>query len=326
MTEYPMTLKILSIDTLYVFVIIISLWISNRFIIIKFHHKFKNDRNKKKKLTLRYLLSIIVSLFIVMPSVRVYHTFCTSHFDPLDTGDYILSHRMLYLITILFVYFINANYERLFLFMELSEKAVEAEKYKKDSIEAKFKNLKNKINPHFLFNTFNALSEIIEEDPPKAANLVQELSDVYRYVLDNQEMNWVNLEKELNFAYAYISLLKMRFEDNFVVDINIPENVYDTMITPLTMQILIENTVKHNEISSRNKLSLEIFVEDQAIIVRNNLQPKEADGNGTSFGLTNLSERYRFLSDKKLIIQKTEKEFIVKIPIIKQITDEGISS
>lgn len=316
LTKYPLEFGELSRDCLYIFTIIIALWLSNRFIIVRFHHKYKHDRNKKKKLILRYLLSILISLLIVIPASNFYHAYCETHHELVGSTDLIISHRMLYLITILFVYFINANYERMFLFIELSEKAVEAEAYKRDSTEAKFKILKDKINPHFLFNTFNALSETIEENPPKASELVLELSDVYRYVLDNQEINWVPVKKEISFAQSYVSLLKMRFEKNLIININIPEEIYEAYITPLTMQILIENAVKHNIISSSQPLKIDISTDNNFIIVSNNLQKKEVFENSASFGLKNLSERYRFLSDKKVLIQETESEFVVKVPIV----------
>ena len=319
MTEHPIKLWSFLVDLIYLSTIIFLLWVANRYLIVKFHNKYWKDRSKKKKLILRYIVSIVISLGIVVPAIKIYHIFCVSDMYPKYTYDYKETHRMLYMITVLFVYFINANYERLFLFMELSHKAVEAEKYKKDSIEASFKNLKNKINPHFLFNTFNALSEIIDEDPPKATKMVQEMSDVYRYVLDNQENNWVSLKKEVDFAHSYVSLLKMRFEERLIVSINIDETKLNAFITPLTMQILLENVVKHNQISSKQSLNLNIYLENDWLIVENTLQPKETFGNGTSFGLANLTERYKFLSGRQVVIQKTESDFTVKIPLIERI-------
>lgn len=264
------------------------------------------------------MLSFIVSFLLVNVDIKIFHSFVCSYFYEKDLYEYIFEHRYIYLFTILFVYFINVSYERLFLFIELTEAEVEAEKHKKDSIEARFNNLKSKINPHFLFNTFNALSETIEENPPKASKLVNELADVYRYVLDNQEVNWISLKKELEFAKSFINLLKMRFEENLNADINIDENIPDVYIAPLTLQILIENATKHNEISSKKNLKLQIFIEDQYIIVKNSLQEKKALNNGSSFGLKTLHERYMHLSNKEIIINKTGGEFIVKIPLIKE--------
>ncbi len=318
LTDYPIEIPKFFLDLTYITAIIFLLWISNRYLIIKFQKKCQNGQNKKKKLFIRYLSTTIVSMIIIIPAKEFYHLIDINEFPsgPCVDGH---AHRMLYMITVLFVYFINANYERLFLFMDLSVKALEAEKYKKDSIEARFNNLKNKMNPHFLFNTFNALSEIIDEDPPKATKLVQEMSDVYRYVLDNQEMNWVILSKETQFAYSYTNLLKMRFEDNLNINIDIPDDKLDWHIVPLSMQIVLENVVKHNEISSKRKLNVSIQVEDDWIVVKNNLQEKETFGNGTSFGLSNLTERYQYLSGKKIIILKTSSDFIVKLPLINKL-------
>mgnify|MGYP001129620580 CR=1 FL=1 len=260
LATYPIEIDTIWIHTLFILSIILALWISNRFIIVQFHHRYKNDRIKKKKIILKYLLSIGVSLVIVIISSGFYHDYCTSMLGHANPAENAITHRMLYLITILFVYFINANYERMFLFVELTEKAIEAETYKKDSVEKKFQNLKDKINPHFLFNTFTALSETIEEDPPKASGLVQELADVYRYVLDNQESNWVPLKKELEFAHAYVNLLKMRFEESLQEKFSISDQFLHSYIAPLSIQLLIENAVKHNIISSKKKLTLDLFM------------------------------------------------------------------
>ena len=267
--EYPIEWKYFHYHVIMDLVVIITLWVVNRFIIVKFHVHFDDPQKRKGKMFIKYFASIIISVLVVAGYIKLYHTIF-DEFLPERHVFLFLEHRYTYLVTIIFVYFINANYERLFMFIELSQKAIEAEKYKKDSMEARFNNLKNKINPHFLFNTFNALSETIEEDPPKASLLVQELADVYRYVLDNQESNWVMLSKEIDFARSYINLLKMRFEDNMIVDFNIDETMLNSYIAPLTMQILIENAIKHNIISSKQNLKLSLSTNGQFISVQNN--------------------------------------------------------
>jgi len=316
--DYPINWPLFPFEFINVSILIILLWVSNRFINIEFYKRYQHDRNKKTRLVARYALSLFVSVLLLSIDIKFFHSFVCSYFIENLRSDYIFQHRYLYLLTALFVYFINISYERLFLFIELTEAGIEAEKYKKDSIEARFNNLKSKINPHFLFNTFSALSETIEENPPKASKLVNELSDVYRYVLDNQEINWIALKKELEFAKSFTNLLKMRFEENLNVDIKIDSNIPGVYIAPLTLQILIENATKHNEISTKKKLKLQIYTENEFIIVKNNLQEKKTLNNGSSFGLKNLHERYKHLSNKEVIINKTKEEFIVKIPLIKE--------
>ena len=320
--EYPIRWNLFPMEFFNTAVVIICLWVVNRFVIVKFHRLNEQKKVNKKKFIYKYLITIVASLAIVFADIGIFHEVMLSNFAeacPHNTFMQILIyHRYLFLITILFAYFINANYERLFLFIELTETGVMAEKYKKDSIESKFNNLKNKINPHFLFNTFNALSEVIEENPPKASKLVNELTDVYRYVFDNQETNWVSLKRELDFIYAYINLFKMRFEDNLVTNITIPSKYHDYNIAPLTLQILVENAIKHNIISSKKPLSITIEAKDSSITVRNTLQLKSIINSGSSFGLKNLKERYKHLTDSIVDISETNDEFIVTVPLIKE--------
>jgi len=321
--EYPIKWNLFPVEFLNTSIVIVCLWIVNRLVIVKFHRLNEQKKVKKKKFIYKYLITIVASLTIVFVDVRIFHEIMLSNFAK-ECADnsfthILIAHRYLFLITILFAYFINANYERLFLFIELTETGVMAEKYKKDSIESKFNNLKNKINPHFLFNTFNALSEVIEEDPPKASKCVSELSDVYRYVFNNQETNWVSLKKELDFSYSYINLFKMRFEENLISDITIPSEYLDYNIAPLTLQILVENAIKHNVISSKKPLKITIEVEDSSIIVRNTLQVKNIINSGSSFGLENLKVRYKHLTNETVDISQTNDEFIVKVPLIKEI-------
>lgn len=318
--EYPVKWNMLPYEFGNMAVVILALWFVNRNIIVLFHRQVDLKNNRKGKFFLKYLSTILVSIIILYVDIHLFHELMLNVLGEAcldnDFDHVLLEHRYLFLLTILFAYFINANYERLFMFIELTETAIKAEKYKKDSVESKFNNLKNKINPHFLFNTFNALSEVIEEDPPKASKLVNELSDVYRYVLDNQELNWTPLKKELEFVYSYINLFKMRFEDSLQTDITIPVEYLEHSIAPLTLQILIENAIKHNIISRKKPLKIDLSVEDGMLLIKNNLQEKNIINNGSSFGLKNLQVRYQHLSDKEIHISKTEDEFIVKIPLL----------
>ncbi|MDF1547774.1 MAG: histidine kinase [Bacteroidales bacterium] len=324
-SDYPILWDLFPYHFINITAVIIALWVINRYIIISFQRHYGSHKSRKRIFLFKYLLTVFASVAIVFIDITIFHQIliiiAPEKCIDLTFVNILLQHRYLFLITTLFAYFINANYERLFLFIELTETAIMAEKYKKDSIESRFNNLKNKINPHFLFNTFNALSEIIEEDPPKASKLVNELSDVYRYVLDNQDVNWIPLKKEIDFVYAYINLFKMRFEDNLISDINIPAAYLDYQIAPLTLQLLIENAIKHNEISSKKPLKIQIEVKDASIVVKNNLQLKYIINSGSSFGLKNLKERYKHLTNNLIDISQTENEFIVRIPLIWEIKE-----
>jgi sensor histidine kinase YesM len=194
--------------------------------------------------------------------------------------------------------------------------AIEAEQLKSEKLASQYQSLKDQLNPHFLFNSLNALSNLVFESPERSAEFIQELSKIYRYVLDVQDEQLVSLKKELDFASHYLSLQKIRFEDGleYFIDVNSSETLY---LPPLSLQLLLENAIKHN-IASREK-PLHIMIEqiENCLIVRNRLQPKltkEASQKG--IGLSNIQKRYALLSDQKPIITQTEKEYIVELPLL----------
>ena len=158
--------------------------------------------------------------------------------------------------------------------LRLSEKALETERYKKESIEAQYQNLTSRLNPHFLFNSLNTLTTVVEEDPKKAVNYIRELSVVYRYVLNSQKLTWADLAAEMSFTQSYILLMKMRFEDNLRINLDICEEYLNYHILAMTVQLLIENAVKHNEISSSHPLEIKICCRDEKLIVSNNKQKR----------------------------------------------------
>jgi LytS/YehU family sensor histidine kinase len=225
--------------------------------------------------------------------------------------------KNLLLVDILLTFLINTIYESFYLFLRYSETALETERYKKESIEAQYQNLTSRLNPHFLFNSLNTLTTIVEEDSKKAVAYIQELSTVYRYVLNSHNKTWTDLPSELKFTNSYITLLRMRFEDNLLISMDICEKHQTYCILPLTVQLLIENAVKHNEISSSHPLDLKIYCSDEYLIVTNNKQLRTIMPSSTKVGLHNISERYRFLVNKEVIIEDTETTFTVKIPLVK---------
>lgn len=203
------------------------------------------------------------------------------------------------------------------MFLRLSEKAIETERYKKESIEAQYKNLTIRLNPHFLFNSLNTLTTIVEEDSVKGVLYIQELSKVYRYVLNSQKNTWVDLQQEISFTQSYIQLLKMRFEKTLILRLDLCENYSSFYILPLTIQLLIENAVKHNEISDSHPLEIKVYCLDEMVIVSNNKQKRNIIPSSTKTGLQNIHERYIFLVNKEVIIEDLENCFTVKVPLVK---------
>ncbi|OPZ99832.1 MAG: Sensor histidine kinase YehU [Bacteroidetes bacterium ADurb.Bin408] len=189
-------------------------------------------------------------------------------------------------------------------------------KMENENLHSKIELLKNEVNPHFLFNSLNNLVSLIEENQAVAANYVQELSSVYLYVLRSKEKELVELVDEINFARSYSFLLFRRFGNNLIFNMHIDEAHHKLYVPPLCMELLIENAVKHNIVTAAKPLTIEIYVENNYLVVRNNLQPKNTAVTSTKVGLKNIEKRYALLCEKKIEIIKTKKEFIVKLPLI----------
>jgi len=196
------------------------------------------------------------------------------------------------------------------------EVAINEERLKREAISLQYKALKNQVNPHFLFNSLNALSSLVYQDQKTAVKFIKQLSDVYRYILEHRDNELVKVEEEINFVKKYIYLQKIRFGQNLEVDIN-TNNENNHSVAPASLQMLVENSLKHNITSSEQPLSISIYSEKDYIVVKNNLQHKSIVKDSGGIGLSNIRSRYKHLTDKKLLIEETVNEFIVKIPVIK---------
>ena len=195
--------------------------------------------------------------------------------------------------------------------------AIEAEQLKSEKLASQYQSLKDQLNPHFLFNALNVLSNLVYESADRSAEFIQQLSKIYRYVLDVQNSELVELEKEVIFAENYLSLQKIRFEQSleYFIDVN---QMKGFNIPPLSLQLLLENAIKHNIASMEKPLKIFIQQTPDKLIVRNNLQPKlTKEVADSGIGLDNIEKRYALLSNKHPKITKTETEFIVELPLLK---------
>lgn len=183
---------------------------------------------------------------------------------------------------------------------------------------AKYESLKSQLDPHFLFNSLNVLTSLIGENPNQAEKFTTKLSKVYRYVLEQKNKDLIPLEDELKFAKSYMELLKMRFED--AIHFSIPESVSDPelKIVPLSLQLLLENAVKHNVITSEDPLEIRIIEEEGYLTVENNFNPKASLEKGTKVGLKNINQRYGLITKEKVILIHNNKIFKVKLPLLTQ--------
>jgi LytS/YehU family sensor histidine kinase len=175
--------------------------------------------------------------------------------------------------------------------------------------------LKNQVNPHFLFNSLNTLSSLINTQNEVAEKFIGRLSSIYRYILENSTKDRIPLKDELAFIQDYFYLHLIRDDNKIQLNIDIKEdNTYE--ILPVSLQSLLENAIKHNMATYDNPLKIQVYLEDEYIVVKNNLQKKASQLATTKTGLKNLTERVRLITAKELIIEETANEFIVKVPLI----------
>lgn len=193
--------------------------------------------------------------------------------------------------------------------------SINAEKLQKESIAAKYESLKNQVNPHFLFNSFNALTNLVYEDQDKAAKFIKQLSEVYRYVLDTRDREVVSLEEEMKFLNSYLYLQQIRFGHKLKVEILL--NGQQSMVAPLALQMLIENAIKHNIVSEEIPLNIRIYSDPNWITIENDLQRKSGSYEGSPrLGLENIRKRYEFLCDTKVLVEEINSKFTVRLPVI----------
>ena len=201
------------------------------------------------------------------------------------------------------------------------ETKVKEQKIIAGTASAKFDALKNQLDPHFLFNSLNVLTSLIEEDPHQAQKFTTSLSKVYRYVLEQKNKDLVSVDEEFQFARTYVKLLKMRFEDSIHLEIPEHSNNPDAKIIPLSLQLLLENAVKHNVVTSSKPLYIKVYEENGMLVVDNNLQEKQVVKKSSGVGLQNIRQRFGILTDRQVEIIKSDSDFRVKLPLLtKQVT------
>lgn len=202
-------------------------------------------------------------------------------------------------------------------FFKAWKKAVEREEMLKVEMMAyRYEALRNQINPHFLFNSFNVLSDLVYADQAMAVKFINQLSDLFRYVLDSRDKELVPLNEELDFMKSYIYLLKTRFEDKLDLNIDL-EAKPDELIVPMTLQLLVENAVKHNEVSEAFPLNVQIRRHETYLEVENSLRIKKVGEDSKNTGLKNIIQQFSYFTDRQIEVSKTDGEFLVRVPILK---------
>ena len=219
-------------------------------------------------------------------------------------------------VAILISFIISLIFVAVAFFQNWRNSLVEAEKFKAEMLMYKYEALQNQINPHFLFNSFNVLSDLVYEDQKKAIDFIRQLSQLFRYVLDSRDKELVHINEELEFIEAYSYLLQSRFEEKLSIELDFEAREHE-MIVPMTLQLLIENCVKHNEISGSQPLRVQIVRRGDYLKVENTLQPKSGGIDSKKTGLSNIRQQFRYFTDKEIQIIRTDHSFAVEVPVLK---------
>ncbi|MEQ9100143.1 MAG: histidine kinase [Imperialibacter sp.] len=201
-------------------------------------------------------------------------------------------------------------------FISWRQTAINFEKLKSEQMASQYEALKSQVNPHFLFNSLNVLTSLVHQDPDTAVKFIKKLSEVYRFVLESRKQELIDLSTELRFVKDYLFLQQIRFGDNLKYDISVPDPYMNKMVPPLSVQMLVENAIKHNEISQDHPLTIAISVDGETLRVSNTLQVKHTREPSSGTGLDNIKDRYEFLSGKKVIVTQENGKFEVTLPLL----------
>jgi sensor histidine kinase YesM len=207
-------------------------------------------------------------------------------------------------------------YEAQYLFREWINSRIETEQLKREKAESQYTALRNQINPHFLFNSLNTLLTMVAENP-KASQYVESLSEFLRSVLQAHEKEAVSLQEELKLSNQFIFIQKTRFGDKLNVETTIPQLFLDYAIPPFALQMLLENAIKHNVVSREYPLRINVYVEDSYLVVENSIHTKSEKDPSTGIGLNNIVNRFKFLTDRKVLISEDDGKFKVSLPLMK---------
>ncbi|WP_299174170.1 2TM domain-containing protein [uncultured Allomuricauda sp.] len=275
--------------------------------------RYSWEKDPKKRLW----IGAIGSFFLTIITFGILRYLVHFYYQGLSITEFLREETVdSYIIAIVITIIASLFTHAFYFYRALQKKEVKKQKIIAGTASARFDALKNQLDPHFLFNSLNVLTSLIEEDPTQAQKFTTSLSKVYRYVLEQKNKDLVTVDEELNFARTYVRLLKMRFEDSIVFEI--PDNcsVPDAKIVPLSLQLLLENAVKHNIVTAGKPLHLKVIEQDGMLIVRNNLQEKQVVKKSSGVGLQNIKQRYGILTDREVFITKTKSEFSVGLPIL----------
>ncbi len=293
----------------------IPLTFVNSYFFYYINHREETGLFKKFKFLIGIIGSVILSLstFFIVRMIHVVGINGKTY------QQFIVSENFqMYYVSLLLTLVISLFFHAFYFYKALQEKKVNEQKVIAGTASAKFESLKNQIDPHFLFNSLNVLTSLIEENPENAQKFTTSLSKIYRYVLEQKDKELVSVEEELVFAKTYMNLLKMRFENSVFYEVT--ENISnpDAKVVPLSLQLLLENVIKHNSASETKPLRIRIYEEGNCLVIENNYQKKEVLQHSQGVGLQNIISRYHIVTNRQVVIEQNDKIFRVKLPLLTQ--------
>ncbi|MFA6084591.1 MAG: histidine kinase [Mucilaginibacter sp.] len=287
------------------FVFALFVWYYNIYTLPGYTTSYKNRGFS----TFRLMRSLLIGLAVMFLLAYAQQLLLSSiNFGP----DMLMVEVRGILVNLTFYMFLHLLYQG----YQNQQVSIELERTQADNLGAQYEMLKQQVNPHFLFNNMNTLKAMVETNDEHTVEFILKLSDFYRFTLESRKNDLIHLSDEVEILTAYMFLLKARFEDGINLVNTIDPQYYSSLIPPFTIQLLIENCIKHNIVSLDYPLQIKLYTENEKIIVENQLQPKKSQEFSTKVGLENINQRYIHLLDQKIDIEVNEKSFKIKLPVI----------
>jgi sensor histidine kinase YesM len=286
-------------------------WFILRAILILLRKKYPALKDSPKRILLFFFAIVSTVILVDYAGMSMLSSLTNENYNFVGRSKALLSIILISTMTM-------AIYEAVYFYVRLKKSILEEEQSKQAIVQAQLDALRNQAQPHFFFNTLNTLRDIIDQNSKEdAKEFVDKLSDIYRFLLESGNANLIALKDELKFAKAYIHIQAERFGDNLKLNWNIPEVSMHAMIVPMSLQLLLENAIKHNVISNAKPLVINVLVEDGKLVIENKIQPKSTQLPSTKTGLKNIKQRYSLISRKSVEIKNDHSRFTVSLPLLK---------
>ncbi|GAA4307133.1 sensor histidine kinase [Nibribacter koreensis] len=300
------------INFTYSFLLFASLWLGNGFLGHLLNRVVSWVENPGK----RFLITIVTTTLFSAVAILLINWVYVIFLNGLSTEVFLSTRFRWTMVTQLLVtFFITLSVYAVSFLREWRQSAINAERLRKEQAISQYEALKNQVNPHFLFNSLNALTSLVHPSPDLAVKFIKQLSEVYRYVLDSQHKEVVELEEELAFTQRYVFLQQIRHAEGLQVSLPeaVPAGFY---LPPLALQMLLENAIKHNKILAKEPLRIQVSIEGNILRVENNLQPKTQHEPPSGLGLPNIKARYQMLTNREMEVTTTESSYAVRLPLL----------